>query len=214
MRKTKKALWIVLVIFAVLISIIVLYFHVINPVVIDQTRLTIESFATKAINKSVNEISINQDLYSQLINLTHKDDGSLAFIQIKSYEANKICNDIVVSTEAKINDRSSNVTINAGVFSGVPILSGIGQNINLHFNQVGTVNCKFVSKFVSAGINQNIHRLYVEVNTKIGVAFPFHTEIVEVGQQVLLCENIIIGNIPNTYLQSTELDSLLNLVPS
>ena len=31
---------------------------------------------------------------------------------------------------------------------------------------------------------------------------------------ILLSNNIIIGDVPYTYLQSTELDSLLNLVPS
>lgn len=192
-----------------------LYFLLISPVIFENTKLNLDKLAKKAINLSVESITSTHVVYDDLINITHNNEGDISLIQVKSYEANRLCNNIITATEKHINQLGQvGFQIKSGVLSGVPILSGFGNNINFKFQQIGAVNCIYHSKFESAGINQNIHQLYVEITAKVSVIFPFNTQIVDVSQRVLLCENILIGKVPQTYLQSTELDSLLNLVPA
>lgn len=216
MRKFKKICKISIIVLIMLVVILLAYYFAnINPVIISNTKLTMDNVSKKAINQGIIEVGCDKALYDELIDISYRDNGDIALIRINTYKANQVCSEIVKSTENNINKLGSNgVLIDTGIFTSIPILSGVGRELRLKFRQVGAVSCVYKSKFLTAGINQNIHRLYVEISTKVGVALPFHTEVVEVNQEVLLCENIIIGDIPYTYLQSTELDSLLNLVPS
>ncbi len=211
----RKGVIITLSVITVLVVLLVVYLSVINPILVRSTSLMLDSIAKKAINEGINQITDNRAIYDDLININYNDIGHISMIQIKSYEANTICNKIIINTEKAIDELGDKgFQVKSGLFSTIPILSGLGKNITFHFQQIGSVTCSYASKFVSAGVNQTLHRLYVDINTKLSVVLPFHTEVVDVSQSVLLCENIIIGDIPYTYLQSTELDSILNLVPT
>ncbi len=217
MKKTrrKKIIFAFVVSIIVIISILSIYFAIVNDVIYSSARLSLDNIAKKAINQGITKATKDKVLYDELVNITYNDMGEISLIQIKSYEANNICNDVVNSTERNLRTLGGmGIDVKSGLFSTIPILSALGGNVNLKFQQIGAVDCDYYSKFESAGINQNIHRLYIQVRAIIGVVFPFHIEKVEVVQKLLLCENVIIGEVPYTYLQSTELDSLLNLVPS
>lgn len=49
------------------------------------------------------------------------------------------------------------------------------------------------------GINQTIHRIYLDINTKTNILTPFGALRNEHSSRVLLIENVIIGEIPETY---------------
>lgn len=63
----------------------------------------------------------------------------------------------------------------------------------------GTVETDLRTEFVEAGINQTLHRIYLELNCKVNILTPFETIEEEVINQVLLVEGVIIGDIPDTY---------------
>ena len=101
-----------------------------------------------------------------------------------------------------------------GSFTGIPILVGQGFDVSFKINPIGSVNCVFDSKFEMSGINQTIHKIYLTINADIGVVLPMQTQRVKVTQQFLACESIIVGQVPEVYLFSDNLDSLLNFVPT
>ncbi len=207
--------WIIGILLIIITMLVVVYFAVINPIIIESTRLNLNQIGKKAINQSFISLNDERVVYNDLIKISYDDNNRISLIQVNSYQANAISHELIHKTEAIITEMGRvGFYVNAGIFSLLPIFSGSGHNINLRFNQIGAVSCDFSSKFEAAGVNQNIHKLYAMIKVSLGVAFPFHTEVVNIEQNVILCENIIIGDIPNTYLQSTELDSLLNLVPT
>ena len=55
------------------------------------------------------------------------------------------------------------------------------------------------SEFTSQGINQTLHRVYLLVMCEVIILTPFDNISREITNQVLLMENVIVGNIPNTY---------------
>lgn len=55
------------------------------------------------------------------------------------------------------------------------------------------------SEFTSQGINQTLHRVYLEIVCNVKVLTPFKDIERKITNQVLLAENVIVGNIPNTY---------------
>ena len=94
---------------------------------------------------------------------------------------------------------SSKVKLSIGSFTGVKILAGAGPDIPIKISSVGNVNTDIKSEFLSQGINQTIHRIYMEIICEVSVLTPFNTISQEVYNKVLLTENVIIGQIPSTY---------------
>jgi hypothetical protein len=64
---------------------------------------------------------------------------------------------------------------------------------------VGDVETDLRSEFTSQGINQTLHRVYLQVKCDVNILTPFDNISREITNQVLLMENVIVGNIPNTY---------------
>ena len=80
---------------------------------------------------------------------------------------------------------------------------------------IGNVITDLKSEFVAQGINQTLHRIYLQVNCKVQIVTPFDNIEKSISKQVLIMENIIIGKIPDTYynLEGMENESdTLNVV--
>ena len=69
------------------------------------------------------------------------------------------------------------------------------------------------SGFEEAGINQTNHKLYLTVCSNVSVILPLENKVVDTQTQILIAESIIVGKIPDTYLNSPSTDEMYNLIP-
>ena len=67
---------------------------------------------------------------------------------------------------------------------------------------IGNVETELVSQFSHAGINQTLHRIYLDVTTDINITTPFKTIGSSYKTKVLLAESIIVGRVPDSYTTS------------
>ena len=79
---------------------------------------------------------------------------------------------------------------------------------------VGNVETDLISQFSQAGINQTLHRIYLNVNCKVTVLTPFDTIEQQITNQVLIAEAVIVGNVPETYynLNGISSEDLMELI--
>ena len=47
----------------------------------------------------------------------------------------------------------------------------------------------------------------------VNVVLPTANQKIEVNSEVLVCENIIVGKVPDAFLNSDNLDEMMNLIP-
>lgn len=85
------------------------------------------------------------------------------------------------------------------LFHGISALSGISPNIRVALERAGNIETKIDSEFTAVGINQTVHRIYLDLNCSIGILSPFETITKEVSSKVLLTETVIVGEVPSTY---------------
>lgn len=90
-----------------------------------------------------------------------------------------------------------------GALTGVEALAGFGHKINIKIIPISNVECRFVSKFTDAGINQTKHSLYLEIVSDISIILPDKTSNLASTIEVLICESVIAGKIPDAYLQAS-----------
>lgn len=185
------------------------------PIVINNTKSQVQSYATKSINYAIAD-TMNQNIsYGDLINIVKDNNNNVSFIEANSVRINllsKTMSKVVMSNFLEFAKWPIKIAI--GSFSGISILSGLGPKIAFNISPFGEVVCSFSSNFESAGINQTYHKLYLIILLKINIVFPFERLQVLSDSEVLLCETLIIGKIPEVYLSSGNLDEMLNLVPS
>lgn len=221
-RKGKKGLSLktkAFIVLAFIVAFIILsLFYIanfINPVIYQATEAKIRSVSQKALSTAVYSIiTTNSETYSELINYSYDANGKIALINVNSLNINILSRQITSMAQGSIDNISeAGITVNLGAFSGITVFVNLGPPVKMALNPIGTVTTKFRSEFINGGINQTNHRIYVTVNSDVCVILPVYSPIIKTSTEVLIGESIIIGEVPSTYLQSSYLDEMLNLVP-
>lgn len=197
-----------LVAFCVLLIILAIavagwiYWKSMTPTILDVAQTRLKAETTKAVNEALNITMADSVSYEDLVTIEKDSNNDVSLIYANSSKVNALARQMALVSQNKINALESfEVNIPLGTLSGVPLLSGKGPKINITVSPVGTVNCTFTSVFQSAGINQTLHRVYINVESVVDLIIPTaHTEVVT-STPILLCESVIIGKVPQTFLQ-------------
>lgn len=201
-KKTKvKAVICALLVF--LILTLVYYFAVVCPAVVALSQEKIRSIATQTISEVVGEVLTNGDYtYDDLVEVSYSSENKISQISTNSTQVNLLVREVTAKVQERFDQLdSAQVVVNLGSFTGIPFLFGYGPEITLNLVPIGTVQTNFETKFLSAGINQTLHSLYFDVNAILGLILPGSTQNFDTNLQVLICESVIVGEIPSIYLQ-------------
>ena len=145
--------------------------------------------------------------YDKLFEIEKDEQGNIKMIRSNIFTINQITSDIAIKIQKKIDERGSdNINIASGSFTGIKVLSGLGPKVRIKISTIGNVETDLRSEFKSQGINQTLHRVYLQVDSKVSVLTPFSNIDTQISNQVLLAENVIVGNIPDTFYNFEGID--------
>lgn len=226
MTKTKNVIHVVnmskkrpiLLFFSVIFTIIaffILYLNfVVSPVIIKTCSAKLKVLANKSMDYAITEAMSSFVTYDDIIKISRDSEGNVFSMQANAVKVNNISRMVSQIALAHLIDLGKEpLQISLGAFTGIDALSGVGVPVKFNINPYGDITCKFISKFVDAGINQTEHKIYIDVSAVVRVVFPIRSIEISSSADVLICEGIIIGKIPDTYLRSNSLTEMLNLVP-
>ena len=161
------------------------------------------SKVTAAVNRSV-LLNLNGTNYDDLVTVEKNDAGDITLMAANSLQINRINREISVSAQAMISSAcDEGVGVPLGAFSGISVVAGFGPAIDLDILTAESVVCSFFSEFESMGINQTRHAVYIDVESAVGVVIPGNAQTVKVNTEVLVCEAVIVGKIPDVYLNGS-----------
>jgi len=209
-----KTAFVLLLIFSVIFIVFNFFRTNIASTVYAYSESKVRALSVKAVNNAVSELIKNKNIYDNLVNVSTDMEGKITAIQANSTQINMLTEDLIKTSQLKLeNIGAEGIDIPIGTFSGLNILNGKGPSINISLIPIGDVTCEFFSEFISSGINQTLHRLYVSVNTNVNIILPLTNNNVKTQTNILICESILMGKVPEVYLNSSKLDEKLNLVP-
>lgn len=210
-KRKIKATFTVFFIFTIILSY---YFFVASPVIKTYCKAQTRALTEKAINLAVSNV-INRTLsYDALIDINYSTDGEIVSFSANQYEINTISREIVKEAQSQMSVLGEDgLGINMGTLTGIPFLIGVGPKIHFKLVPIGAVSSAFDSEFDAVGINMTKHTLFLYVNTHISIVMPVKSYDFYSTNQVMLAESIIVGKVPEVYLNGGSLGKSLNLVP-
>ncbi len=138
--------------------------------------------------------------YDKLVSVQRNDQDEILSIEANSYHINLLARQTQTLATANVNAVcEEGIPVPLGAFTGISALAGFGPEITFRVLQVGSVICSFESEFTSAGINQTRHSVYMYADASVSIVLPSQTRKVTVSTQILVCESIIVGKIPEIY---------------
>lgn len=151
-----------------------------------------------------------EDLYA----LRPDSSGKVVMVQPNTGEIDRLTSQVTLRVQellSKISD--TKIRIPLGQILGSNVLANVGPKIGISIIPIGTVTTKILSDFEQAGINQIRHKIYLEVTAHMQVVVPMVTATDNVVVQVPITEVLIMGDVPETYIQ-LEGRELRNLFPA
>ena len=157
--------------------------------------------ANKSINKAVGDIVKDKINYSDLIYTKLDSQGKISMIQSNTVLMNQVASDVALEIQNELKQvKTTTPYIPIGTALKSPILAKYGPQLKVSIQPIGTVSVDFKTSFESAGINQTRHTIYLEVKTQVKVVIPLTTSTKEVKAQIPICETIIVGDVPESYV--------------
>ena len=210
-RKLKLA---VAVLCGVIIFFSVYFMRNVTAVFLSVSEASVLAMNTIAINEAISSVLAEGVEYDDLITITRDDDGNVSSITANTAAINELArnvNRLARENFAALSEEG--VSVPLGALTGIEALAGFGPSINIKIIPVNSIDSRFVSQFTSAGINQTLHSLIIQVVAEISIILPSQTVKKTSVSEVLVAESVIRGTIPDVYLQGGWLSGGGGLIP-
>ncbi len=213
-RKFKRFKIIFVLICLLTIGTLIYFQRNVTRVLISISEATIRSITTVAVNDAIYYTLNDAMRYDDLISIERDGGGNVTSITTDSLKINRIARDTAYLSQENLTKMSEEgIMVPLGALTGIEALAGFGQKINIKIIPISNVECRFVSKFRQAGINQTLHSLYLEIVSDISIILPSKSTNLASTIEVLICESVITGKIRDTYLNASLAGSDSALVP-
>jgi len=175
-------------------------------------RVTIESLAQTQVRNSTsdlindaidNEIENGNVQYDRIVYFEKDLDGRITALKTNMSEVNRLKTDILnlINDEILAMD-TEDLGIPVGNLILPELFSGRGPGIPVHILSIRNSDASFFSNFTEAGINQTLQQLTMEVSVDVAILVFGQANEFTVTSQVVVAETIIVGQVPETLLQT------------
>lgn len=214
MRRALRKIGIVLLL--ILVLLLVLFFAlrskyrlVIRDLAETSVKNATSDLANDAIAKQIENGSIQ---YDRIVYFEKDLEGHITALKTNIGEVNHLKTDIlnIINGQILALD-AADIGIPIGSLFLPEFFSGRGPAIPVHILAIRNSEATFTSHFTQAGINQTLHQLIMELSVDASVLVLGETSTFSVSSQVVAAETVIVGAVPNTYIQTGGNEALDNL---
>lgn len=212
-KKHKRNKKIIILLMCIIIPLIFFqaFTKLIEPTIIAMCEIQANSIGVSVSNKAVKQVMEEIGHDKELVHLEKDEKGNIIALKADVVEMNYIASLIGSRTQQMYNELTeSYVKIPVGNFTGNALLAGRGPKIEVKIVPIGTVGSDFKTEFVSTGINQTRHRVYLQVISSMRVIAPFSSKTIKVVNNVNVAETVLIGDVPNSYYNLEGVDNVVD----
>lgn len=176
------------------------YNQVIQELAQTQVKNTTSDLTNDAIARQIADGVIQ---YDRIVYFEKDLDGRITALKTNMTEVNRLKTDIlnIINDEILALD-TSDLGVPLGSLFLPEFFSGKGPAIPVRILSIRNSDASFTSNFSQAGINQTLHQLIMEVSVDVAVLVLAQTSSFTITSEVVIAETVIVGEVPNTFLQT------------
>ena len=205
MRRLLRRILSLSVLAALLCAGLLVFFRIrYHDAITDLSQTQVRNATSDLINDAIDhQIETGNVHYDRIVYFEKDLDGRITALKTNMSEINRLKTDILnlINDEILALD-TSDITIPIGSLVLPEIFSGRGAGIPIQILSIRNSDASFKSSFSQAGINQTIHQLTMCVSVDVSVLVLGKAESFTVSSQVVVAETIIVGQVPDTLLQT------------
>ncbi len=205
-RKYFRFICIFLSLILVLLMLFVGLDRKMRPIITDYSASMGETLMISLVDKTVSDIFAQENIsYNDLVTLSRDANGQVTSLQVNAAKINYIKSNISVRVAEKISQKEKyTLSIPFGTIIGNEYTLGRGPEIKFKMQVTTTVIADFESKFYSAGINQVLHQIHINVKMNGQTIIPWYRSTFSVNTSVIAAETVIVGITPDAYTNVLE----------
>jgi len=179
--------------------------------IMEQLRPTMTSIATakvtnsitSTISQTVSSCVVDENItYGDIITIEKDSEGRIIALTGNMTALNTLQSDIMTRVvEAVDGIDSHEFSVPAGNLTGIALFSGKGLEVPVKVISVSYPSMEFKQVFTDAGINQTLHQVMLDLTATAQILIPGEIITREISTQVCVAQTVIVGDVPNTYLQ-------------
>lgn len=176
------------------------YRDVIRELAETQVKNTTSDLTNDAIAKQIADGVIQ---YDRIVYFEKDLEGRITALKTNISEVNRLKTDILnIINDEILSLDTQDMGIPLGSLFLPELLSGKGPAIPVHILAIRNSDATFSSTFTQAGINQTLHQLIMLVSVDVAVLVLGQTASFVITSEVVVAETVIVGDVPNTFLQT------------
>ncbi|MBE6986000.1 MAG: sporulation protein YunB [Ruminococcaceae bacterium] len=176
------------------------YHNTIRELAETQVRNSTSDLINDAIDRQIETGNIQ---YDRIVYFEKDLNGRITALKTNMSEVNRLKTDTLnlINDEIMALD-TSDLGIPIGSLLFPELFAGRGFQIPVHILSIRNSDAGFESHFTEAGINQTLQQLTMNVLVDVSILVLGRTESFTVSSQVVVAETIIVGQVPDTFLQT------------
>ncbi len=205
--------WLILVVLLLTAAVIAMEQNL-SQTLLDMAFARAYSMAVETINRAVKQAMAQGVTYEELIDAQMDAQGRVSMLRANTMRMNELASQTALLAERELGSAENQVVeIPLGAALGVSFLSGLGPRLEVQILPVGAVHTSFDTEFETAGINQTRHKIFLNLRATVSLIVPTGSQLVEVTSTVPIAESIIVGEVPDSFVDVNNEEDMLNLIP-
>ncbi len=205
MRRILRKLFHILVVFVIIVSVsFILFRWKFNEEIRSLAQTQVKNATSDLINDAIDKQMENGNIqYDRMVYFEKDLDGRITALKTNMSEVNRLKTAIlnIINDEILAID-TDQLGISVGSLILPEVLAGRGPLIPVQIISIRNSDASFSSDFSEAGINQTLQQLTMEISVDVSVLILGTTDSFTVASQVVVAETIIVGQVPDTFLQT------------
>lgn len=212
-KKSGGMRWLILLILLLTAAVIAMEQNL-SQTMLDMAFARAYSMAVETINRAVKQAMGQGVTYEELIDAQMDAQGRVSMLRANTMRMNELASQTALLAEWELGSAENQVVeIPLGAALGVSFLSGFGPRLEVQILPVGAVHTSFDTEFETAGINQTRHKIFLNLRATVSLIVPTGSQLVEVTSTVPIAESIIVGEVPESFVDVNNEEDMLNLIP-
>ena len=203
-RWLRKILFRGILLAAVLLSLFLMFRGKYRLTIRDLAHTQVKNITSDLTNDAIaRQIASGNIQYDRIVYFEKDLEGHITALKTNIGEVNHLKTDIlnIINGQILALD-AADIGIPIGSLFLPEFFSGRGPAIPVHILAIRNSEATFTSHFTQAGINQTLHQLIMELNVDAAVLVLGETSTFSVSSQIVVAETVIVGAVPNTFIQT------------